>query len=72
MEPPAPREQPARERAQPRADLHECLARPRIDRLDDGFAHRLIDQEVLAETLAGHVPHRHPAGIQPGGSRISM
>jgi hypothetical protein len=52
--------------AQAGSDLHQRLAGPRCDGPHDLVDHHRVDQEVLAEALAGRVL------VQTGGSRSSM
>ena len=58
-------EQGLRHGAQAGADLDQRLPRPGRDGAHDLVDHHRIDQEMLAEALAGDMAHT-------GGSRISM
>ena len=53
-------EQRRGERAMAGADLHQCVAGPRSDGLDDAVYDPRVVQEMLAETLAGE-HHRRSA-----------
>src|SRR4029079_16258084 len=50
-----PREQRARQRALPRADLDDAIVARRRDRIDDASQHPGVVQEMLSETLALNV-----------------